>query len=74
MTEVSESLLLNSKYIKMGRKEGLSSFPHTATPRNCLACGLTVIHLRLRGSSLWTLVDKIHIRRESVAVAVAVQR
>ena len=45
MTEVSESLLLNSKYIKMGRKEGLSSFPHTATPRNCLPRDLTVIHL-----------------------------
>ena len=77
MTVMSEGLLLKSKYIKMGRAEGgwgVSSFPHTATPRNCLACGLTVIHLRLRDSSLWTLVDKIHIRRESVAVAVAVQR
>ena len=69
---MSEGLLLKSKYIKMGREEGEggSSFLHTATPRNCLPCGLKVIHLRLRGSSLWTLVDKIHIRCESVAVAV----
>ena len=75
MTVMSERLLLKSKYIKMGGEEGVgggSSFPHTATPRNCLPCGLTVIHLLLRGSSLWTLVDKIHIRRKSAAVAVAV--
>ena len=45
MTEMSEGLVLNSKYIKMGLEEGLSSFPHTATPRYCLPCGLTVIHL-----------------------------
>ena len=47
MTVMSEGLLLKSKY-NMGREEGGgSSFPHTATPRNCLPCGLTVIHLRL---------------------------
>ena len=75
MTVMSERLLLKSKYniLKwVARGGGGSSFPHTATPRNCLPCGLTVIHLLLRGSSLWTLVDKIHIRRESAAVAVAV--
>ena len=48
MTVISEGLLLNSKYIKMGREEGgVSSFSHTATPGKCLPCGLTVIHLRL---------------------------
>ena len=32
MTVMSEGLLLNSKYIKMGREEGgFLSFPHTAT-------------------------------------------
>ena len=49
MTVMSEGLLLKSKYIKMGRAEGgwgVSSFPHTATPRNCLPSRLTVIHLR----------------------------
>ena len=32
MIVMSEGLLLNSKYIKMGREEGggVSSFPHTA--------------------------------------------
>ena len=56
MTVTSEGLPLNSKYIKMGREEGgFPSFPHTATPCNCLPCGLTVIHLRLCDSSLWTL-------------------
>ena len=50
MTVMSERLLLNSKYIKMGREEGgggVSSFSRTATPCKCLPCGLTVIHLRL---------------------------
>ena len=47
MTVMSEGLLLNSKYIKMGREEGFSSFPHTATSCKCLPCGLMVIHLRL---------------------------
>ena len=37
MTVTSEGLLLNSKYIKMGREEvGFLSFPHTATSCNCL--------------------------------------
>ena len=66
------------KWVARRGRGGGSSFSHTATPGKCLPCGLTVIHLRLcdrkkslfRGSSLWTLVDKIHIRRESVAVAV----
>ena len=52
MTEVSEGLPLNSKYIKMGREEGLSSFPHTATPRNCLPCGLTAFTFFDRKKSL----------------------
>ena len=48
MTVMSEGLLLNSKYIKMGRaRRGFSSFPHTANSCKCLPCGLTVIHLRL---------------------------
>ena len=35
MTVMSEDLLLNSKYIKMGREDGgFSSFPHTATSCN----------------------------------------
>ena len=48
MTVMSEGLLLNSNYIKMGRENGGggSSFPHTATSCNCLPCGLTAIHLR----------------------------
>ena len=46
MTVMSEGLLLNSNFIKMGReKRGGSSFPHTAPSCNCLPCGLTVIHL-----------------------------
>ena len=71
MTVISEGLLLNLKYIKMGREEevfNLSSHSYMY----CLPCGLTVIHLRLCDrkkslgafSSLWTLVDKIHICRE----------
>ena len=50
MTVMSEGLILNSKYIKMGREEGGSQafISHTATPCKCLPCGLTVIHLRLR--------------------------
>ena len=37
MTVMSEGLLVNSKYIKMGREEGFFlSFPHTATSCNCL--------------------------------------
>ena len=48
MTVTSEGLLLNSKYIKMGREEGgFLSFRHTATSSKGLPCGLTVIHLRL---------------------------
>ena len=48
MTVMSEGLLLNSKYTKNGSLgEGFSSFPHTATPCNCLQCGLKIIHLRL---------------------------
>ena len=39
MTVMSEGLLLNSKYIKMGRGGGFSSFPHSATSCNCLPCG-----------------------------------
>ena len=34
MTVISEGLLLNSKYIKMGREE--EGFPHTAT--SCIVC------------------------------------
>ena len=49
MTVMSEGLLLNSNYIKMGREKrewgrGVSSFPYTATSCDCLPCGLTVIH------------------------------
>ena len=48
MTVMSEGLLLNSKYIKMGREEGAFKLsPHTATSCKCLPCGLTVINLRL---------------------------
>ena len=47
MTVMSEGLHLNSKYIKMGRRRGFSSFRHTATSCKRLPCGLTVIHLRL---------------------------
>ena len=56
MTVMSEGLVLNSNYIKMGReKRGrggggggcVSSFPYTATCCDCLPCGLTVIHLQL---------------------------
>ena len=37
MTAMSEGLLLNSKYIKMGREEGgFLSVPHPATSCNCL--------------------------------------
>ena len=37
MAVMSEGVLLNSKYIKMGREEGVfSSFTHTATSCNCL--------------------------------------
>ena len=37
MAVMSEGLLLNSKYIKMGREEGFFlSVPHRATPCNCL--------------------------------------
>ena len=80
MPVMSEGLLLNSKYIKMGRGRGFSSFRHTATSCKCLPCGLTVIHLRLcdreeeeelRGSSLWTWIIKLKIH---VAVAVVAQR
>ena len=48
MTVMSEGLLLNSNYIKMGRKNGGgggggggggASFPYTATSCNCLQCG-----------------------------------
>ena len=52
MTVMSEGLLLNSKYIKMGREERVfklsSSFPFVKLS-SCkrLPCGLTVIHLRL---------------------------
>ena len=73
MTVVSEGLLLNSKYIlkwvARRRVFKLSSHSHLLC---CLPCGLTVIHLRLFDrkkslgavSSLWTLVDEIHKRRE----------
>ena len=50
MTVMSEGLLLNSEYIKMGREEGgFSSFPHTITSCNCLPIvnHLAVIYLRL---------------------------
>ena len=51
MTVMSEGLLLNSNYIKMGREKrgegGVSSFLYTATSCDCLPCGLTVIHLQL---------------------------
>ena len=76
MTVISEGLLLNSKYIyiKVGRKEeGFQAFL-TQPPVVLFAMrSVTVIDLRLcdrkkslhcRCSSLWTLVDKIHIRRE----------
>ena len=37
ITVMSEGLLLNSKYIKMGREVGgFLSFPKTATSCNCL--------------------------------------
>ena len=73
MTVMSEGLLLNSKYIKMVRRRGLSSFRQKATSCKRLPCGLTVIHLRLcdRKKSLgarrfwtWIIKLKIHIRRE----------
>ena len=57
MTVMSEGLVLNSNYIKMGwgcEKRGggggggsVSSFPYIATSCDCLPCGLTVIHLQL---------------------------
>ena len=43
MMVMNEGLLLNSKYVIMGREGGFSSFPRTATFCNCLPCGLTVI-------------------------------
>ena len=49
MTVLSEGLLLNSKYIKMGHeKEGFSSFTHTASSCNCFpgVNHLAVNHLR----------------------------
>ena len=39
ITVMREGLLLNSKYIKMGREEGgggVTSFTHTAISCNCL--------------------------------------
>ena len=64
MTVISEGLLLNSKYIKMGREEGgFQAFltppknrPLPCMPGKCLPCSLTVIHLRLfdRKKSLGT--------------------
>ena len=49
MTVMSEGLLLNSKYIKMGREEGgfQALLTKPATSCKCLPCDLTVIHLRL---------------------------
>ena len=47
MTVMSEGLLLNSKYIKMGREEGGFQAFLTQPPLVIfLPCGLTVIHLR----------------------------
>ena len=39
MTIMSEGLPQKLKCLKMGREEGFSSFPHTATSCNCLPCG-----------------------------------
>ena len=49
MTVMGEGLLLNSKYIQMGREEGgfQALLTQPATSCKCLPCGLTVIHLRL---------------------------
>ena len=49
MTVMSEGLLLNSKYIKMGREEGgfQALLTQPATSCKCSPCDLTVIHLRL---------------------------
>ena len=49
MTVMSEGLLLNSKYIQMGREEGgfQALLTQPATSCKCLPCSLTVIHLRL---------------------------
>ena len=46
MTVMSEGLLPNSKYVKIGHEE-VGFQAHAATPCNCLPCGLTFIHLRL---------------------------
>ena len=52
MIVMSEGLLLNSKYIEMGREEGggFQAFLTQPASCNCLPCGLrrlTVIHSRL---------------------------
>ena len=61
MTVTSEGLLLNSKYIKMGREEGgFLSFPHTVTSCNCLprVNYLAVIHLRFcNGLKCWCSIS-----------------
>ena len=52
MTVMSEGLLLNSKYIKMGREEGgFLSFPHTVT--SCIVCRELIIwRLSIYGSAM----------------------
>ena len=46
MTAMSEGLLVNSKYIKMGREKGwFQSFLTLGTSCSYLPCDVTVIHL-----------------------------
>ena len=71
MTVISEGLLLNPKYNKIGlNEEGFQAFLKQA-PLVLFAMwfdGYPFTALRpqeeLRSSSLWTLVDEIHVRRE----------
>ena len=81
MTVMSEGLLVNSKYIKMGREEGRFKLSLRSHPLLLFAMRFNVYPFtalrpweELRGSSLSTLIDKIHIRHESVAVAVVALR
>ena len=73
MTVMSESLPLNSKYIKTGLEE--EGFKLSSDSHLLLSFAMWFNHLtfiiygfatvrRTRGSWLWTLVDKNHIRSE----------
>ena len=53
MTVMSEGLLLNVKYIKMGREERFFlSFPHSATSCNVVCHELIIWRLSIYGSAM----------------------